>query len=61
MAKSLRDRILEALKKGALNRFDLFWRLGVPMRYVRDELSRLKEKGLVEYDISTDKWHLKRK
>ena len=59
MAKSLRDRILEALKKEGMTTFELSERLGVKPNYYL--LSKLEEEGLVEYDSATGKWHLKRR
>ena len=58
MAKSLRDRILEALKKEGLTIFELFERLGMKSHYL---LWKLEEEGLIEYDLATGKWHLKRR
>lgn len=57
LAKSLRDRILEALKKESLSALELSERLGMKTNYF---LSKLEEEGLIEYDFVTDKWHLKR-
>ena len=59
MAKSLRDRILEALKKERLTVFELSERLGMKPNYYL--LSKLEEEGLIEHDFATKKWHLKRR
>ena len=59
MAKSLRDRILEALKKEGLTVFELSERLGMKPNYYL--LSKLEEEGLIEYDFATKKWCLKRR
>jgi len=59
LAKSLRDRILEALKKEGLTALELSERVGVKPYYFT--LSRLEEKGLIEYDSATEKWRLKRR
>ena len=59
MAKSLRDKILEALKKESLAALELSERVGVKPYYFM--LSRLEEEGLIEYDLATDKWHLNRR
>jgi len=66
VAKSLRDRILEALKKEGLTALELSERIGVePVFKMGDDyyftLSRLEEEGLIEYDSATGKWHLKRR
>ena len=58
MAKSLKDRILEALKKEGLTVLELSERVGMGPYY--STLSRLEEEGLIEYDSATEKWHLKR-
>ncbi len=58
MAKSLKDRILEALKKERLTVFDLSERLGTKPNYF---LSKFEEEGLIEYDLATEKWCLKRR
>lgn len=62
MAKSLRDIILEALKKEGLTVFELSERVcmglvGIGPYY--STLLRLEEEGLVEYGLAIDKWHLK--
>jgi len=59
LAKSLKDRILEALKKESLTALELSERVGVEPYYFT--LSRLEEEGLIEYDSATEKWHLKRR
>ena len=59
MAKSLRDRILEALKKEDLTALELSERLGMKPNYYL--LSRLEDEGLIEYDFAAKKWHLKRR
>ena len=59
MAKSLRDRILEALKKESLTVSELTERLGTIRNHVMFELFKLEEERLVEYDLATEKWHLK--
>jgi len=56
--KSLRDRILEALKKESLTARELSERVGIK-KYPYFTLSWLEEEGLIEYDSATDKWHLK--
>ena len=58
MGKSLRDRILETLKKESLTAFELAERLGTKPHHLRFWLWKLEEKGLVEYDLATAKWHL---
>jgi len=63
LAKSLRDRILEALKKEGLTVLELSERVymgpvGIAPYY--STLLRLEEEGLVEYDSATGKWHLKK-
>ena len=60
MAKSLRDRILEALKKEASNPLDISRRLRLSQKYVTWQLSVLEEEGVIEYDMARGKWHLKR-
>ena len=58
MAKSLRDRILEALKKERLTALELSERVGVePYHFT---LFKLEEEGLIEYDSATEKWHIRR-
>ncbi len=64
MVKSLRDRLLEALKKEGLTVLELSERVymgpvGIAPYY--STLLRLEEEGLVEYGLVTGKWHLKRK
>ena len=59
MAKSLRDRILEALKKERLTALELSERVGVEPHYFM--LLKLEEEGLIEYDFATEAWHLKRR
>jgi len=58
VAKSLKNRILEALKKEDLTGLELAERLGMKPYYFM--LSKLEEEGLIEYDLATEKWHLKR-
>ncbi|GAI33543.1 unnamed protein product [marine sediment metagenome] len=57
--KSLRDRILEALKKESLTALELSERTGWKQYYFM--LSKLEEEGLIEYDSATGKWHLKKR
>ena len=59
MAKSLEDKILEALKKEGLTVFELSEMLGMKPNYYL--LSKLEEEGLIEYDFAAKKWHLKRR
>ena len=59
MAKSLKDRILEALKKESLTALELSERVDVEPYYFT--LSKLEEEELIEYDSATEKWHLKRR
>jgi len=59
LAKSLKDRILETLKKESLTALELSERIDVKPFYFT--LSRLEEEGLIEYDFATEKWHLKRR
>ena len=59
MAKSLRDRILEALKKESLTALELSEGVGVKPYYFT--LSKLEEEGLIEHDFAPRKWHLKRR
>ena len=59
MAKSLRYRILEALKKEGMTTFELSERLGMKPNYYL--LSKLEGEGLIEYDFARKKWHLKRR
>jgi len=61
VAKSLRDRILEALKKEALTEPELSERLSIPTDYHISRLLKLEEGELVEYDYETDKWRLKKR
>ena len=61
MVKSVRDRILEALKKVALTAPELSERLRMPTHYPMYGLSMLEEEGLIEYDLATEKWHLNRR
>ena len=59
MAKSLKDRLLEALKKEDLTALELSERLGVkPYHFI---LWNLEKEGLNECDFATEKWHLKRR
>ena len=59
MAKSLKDRILEALKKESLTALELSERVGMePYHFT---LFKLEEEGLIEYDSATEKWRLKRR
>ena len=57
MTKSLRDRILEALKKESLTALELYEKVGMIRDYFT--LSRLEEEGLIGYDSATGKWYLK--
>jgi len=60
LTKSLRDRILEALKKEALTESELCERLRISIDYPKDDLLlKLEDEGLVKYDLATEKWHLK--
>jgi len=52
---------LEVLKKEALNPSEIASRTWLPQQYVRYILPKLKIEGLVEYDLATEKWHLKRR
>ena len=61
MAKSLRDRILDALKKEGLTAPELSERLRISTDYPMYKLLKLEEEGLVEYDLATEKWRLKRR
>jgi len=61
VVKSLRDRILEALKKEALSSPELSEKLRMPMHYPRCGLLKLEDEGLVKYDLATEKWRLKRR
>jgi len=61
LAKSVKDGVLEALKKGDLTPFQISNRIKLPLRYVTWELSLLEEEGLAEYDFTKEKWHLKRR
>jgi len=56
--KSLRDRILEALKKERLTALELSERVGVEPHYFM--LLKLEEEGLIEYDSAAGKWRLKK-
>ncbi|MBA7646891.1 hypothetical protein ES703_54657 [subsurface metagenome] len=58
MAKSLKDKILEALKKEGLTLFELSEKLGMK---THDLVWKLEEEGLIEHDFATGKWHLKRR
>jgi len=58
--KSLRDRILEALKKERITARELSERVGIK-KYPYFTLSWLEEEGLIEYGLVTEKWHLKRR
>jgi len=59
LAKSLKDRILEALKKESLTLFELSEKAEMkPEHFI---LFKLKEEGLIDYDFATDKWYLKRR
>ncbi|GAI33541.1 unnamed protein product, partial [marine sediment metagenome] len=60
-AKSLKDRILEALKKEGLTLFELSDRLKMPKHYVRQILWNLEGEGLIRYNFETGKWCLKRR
>jgi len=59
LAKSLRDRILEVVKKEGLTVLELSEEIGVEPYYFT--LLRLEEEGLIEYDLAAGKWHLKSK
>jgi len=59
LTKSLKDRILESLKKEGLTALELSERVGVDPYYFK--LSRIEEEGLIEYNLATEKWHLKRR
>ena len=59
MAKSLRDRILEALKKEGLTALELSE--GIGMEPYHFTLFKLEEEGLIEYDSAIEKWRLKRR
>ncbi len=59
MAKSLKDKILEAVKKDGLAVLELSEEIGVEPYFFT--LLRLEEEGLIEYDSATRKWHLKRR
>jgi len=58
LVKSLRDRILEALKKESLTALELSERTGWKQYYFM--LSKLEDEGLIEYDSATGKWRLKK-
>ena len=58
MWKSLRDRLLEALKKEDLTALELSERVDVEPHYFM--LLKLEEEGLIEYDSATEKWRLKK-
>ena len=60
MWKSLRDRILEALKKEALTAPELSERLRISTDYPMYGLLKLEDEGLIKYDLTTEKWHLKK-
>ena len=60
MAKSLKDRLLEALKKEDLTESELCERLRISIDYPKDDLLlKLEDEGLVKYDLTTEKWHLR--
>jgi len=59
LAKSLRDKILEALKKDGLAVLELSEVIGVEPYFFT--LLRLEEEGLIEYDLAAGKWRLKRR
>jgi len=61
LVKSLKDRILEALKKEGLTALELSERIGKPCHSMSFMLSKLEEEGLTEYDLATEKCHLKRR
>ena len=61
MAKSLKDRVFEALKKKASNPLEVSRRLRVPRQYVIWQLSVLEEEGLIEYDMARNKWRPKKR
>lgn len=58
LAKTLRTKILEVLEKESLNALELAERLKTKPQFLR--LAKLEEEGLIELDLATDKWHLKR-
>jgi len=53
LAKSLRDKILEVVKKGGLAVLELSEEIGVEPYYFT--LLRLEDEGLIEYDSATEK------
>ena len=60
MVKSVKDRILEALKKEALTEPELSEKLRISIDYPKDDLLlKLEDEGLIKYDLTTEKWHLK--
>lgn len=61
MAKSLKDKILEALKKGDSNPLEISRRLRLSRQYVVWQLLVMEKEGLVKYDMARNKWHLKRR
>ena len=58
MGKSLKTKILEALEREPLSAFELAEKLGTKTQFLR--LAKLEEEGLIEYDLATEKWHLKK-
>jgi len=60
-AENLRKGILKTLRKKASNPSKIASGLGLPLQYVKWQLSLLEEKGLIEYNFATEKWHLKRR
>ncbi len=61
MAKSLKDRVFEALKKEPSNPLVIARRLRVPRQYVTWQLSVLEKEGLIEYDMARNKWRPKKR
>ena len=59
MAKSLKDRVFEALKKEASNPLEVSRRLKVSRQYVAWQLLVLEKEGLIEYDVARNKWRPK--
>jgi len=61
ISKSLRDRILEALKKEGLTALELSERVVTPLHHLGFYMLKLEEEGLIEYNSATEKWCLKRR
>ena len=61
MGKSIRDKVLEAIKNEPSNPLVLARRLRVSRQYVIWQLSVLEEEGLIEYDIARNKWRSKKR